>query len=163
MPSFDIVSKVDVQALDNAVNVVNKEISNRYDFKGSPVNIELNKKDMIISLDVENEMKMRQVEEVLLSRAMRQGIDPQALDLSKEAHQSGKVLKKDVPVKNGISREDAKKITKMIKDSKLKVQTQVMDDVIRVTGKKIDDLQAVIQKCKEANLDIPLQFVNMKS
>jgi uncharacterized protein YajQ (UPF0234 family) len=94
---------------------------------------------------------------------MRQGIDAQALDLTKEAHQSGKVLKKEVPVKSGISRDDAKKLTKLIKDSGLKVQTQIMDETLRVTGKKIDDLQSVIQLCKEANLGLPLQYNNMKS
>lgn len=163
MPSFDIVSKVDAQALDNAVNVVKKEITNRYDFKGTPVSISFNKTEMLITLEVESEMKMGQVEEVLLSRAMRQGIDPQALDLTKEAHQSGKVLKKEVPVKSGIGREDSKKIMKMIKASGLKVQASIMDDTVRVTAKKIDDLQAVIQKCKESNLEVPLQYVNMKS
>jgi|SRR5690348_10110037 len=163
MPSFDIVSKVDTQALENAINVVKKELSNRFDFKGTPVNIELNKKDMTVSLEVESDMKMRQAEDILLSRAMRQGIDSQALDLGKEAHQSGKVLKKEVPVRNGISREDAKKITQLIKDSGLKVQSQILDDTLRITGKKIDDLQAVIQLCREANLGIPLQYINMKS
>ncbi|MGH7239457.1 MAG: DUF520 family protein, partial [Candidatus Saccharimonadales bacterium] len=113
--------------------------------------------------EVESDMKMRQAEEILLSRAMRQGIDSQALDLSKEAHQSGKVLKKEVPVMNGISRDDAKKITRLIKDSGLKVQTQILDENLRVTGKKIDDLQAVIQLCREANLGVPLQYINMKS
>ena len=163
MPSFDIVSKVDPQALDNAVNVVKKELSNRYDFKGTPFNIELNKKDMMISLEVDSDMKMRQAEEVMLSRAMRQGIDSDALDLSKEAFQSGKVLKKEIPVRSGISKEDAKKINKLIKDSGLKVQTQIMDDTLRVSGKKIDDLQAVIQLCKTSGLGIPLQYINMKS
>jgi uncharacterized protein YajQ (UPF0234 family) len=163
MPSFDIVCKVDMQSLDNAINVVKKEISTRYDFKGSPVNITLNKKEMTISLEVENEMKMRQVEDVILSRAMRQGIDARALDLTKEAYPSGKVWKKEVPVKNGISREDAKTITRLIKDSDLKVQTQIMDDTVRVSGKKIDDLQSVIRLCKESKLELPLQYINMKS
>lgn len=163
MPSFDIVCEVDAQALDNAVNVVKKELSNRFDFKGTPVDIEWNKKDKVIHLGVDSEMKMRQAEEVLLSRAMRQGIDAQALDMSKEPAPSGKVIKKDIPVKSGISREDAKKIIKLIKDSGLKVQTQIMDETVRVTGKKIDDLQKVIQRCKESNLGLPLQYINMKS
>lgn len=163
MPSFDIVSKTDAQALDNALNVVKKEISNRYDFKDSPVDLELNKKDMLLTLTAENEMKMRQLIDVLISRAMRQGIDAAAFNLDKKEYQSGKVLKKEVPVINGLSKEDAKKITKMIKDSGLKVQPAIMDDLVRVTGKKIDDLQAVIQKCKEASMGIPLQYVNMKS
>lgn len=163
MPSFDIVSKVDAQALDNAVNVVKKELSNRFDFKGTPFDITLNKKDMVISLETDSDMRMRQAEDVVLSRAMRQGIDSQALDLSKEAFQSGKVLKKEIPVVSGISKENAKKINKLIKDSGLKVQSQILDDTIRVSAKKIDDLQSVIQLCKSANLDIALQYINMKS
>jgi uncharacterized protein YajQ (UPF0234 family) len=163
MPSFDIASKVDLQTLDNAVNTVKKEISNRFDFKNSPVEIALNKKDFLVTLEVESDMKMKQVIDVLISRSMKQGIDANAFDFSKDAHQSGKVLKKEVPVTNGLKQDDAKKIVKIIKDSGLKVQAQIMDDIVRVTGKKIDDLQAVIAACKQANLSFPLQFVNMKS
>lgn len=163
MPSFDIVSKVDTQTLDNAVNTVKKEITNRYDFKDSHVSLELNKKDLSLSLEVESEMKLDQVIDVLISRSMRQGLDGNIFDLSKEAYQSGKVVKKDIPVRNGIKQEDAKKIVKLIKDSGIKVQAAIMDDIVRVTGKKIDDLQEVIQKTKEANLGIPLQYTNMKS
>lgn len=163
MPSFDIASKVDLQTLDNAVNTVKKEISNRFDFKNSPVEINLNKKDFLVTLEVESEMKMKQVIDVLISRSMKQGIEPSAFDFSKDAHQSGKLLKKEVPVNNGLKQEDAKKIVKLIKDKGLKVQAAIMDDIIRVTGKKIDDLQAVIAACKQANLEIPLQFINMKS
>jgi len=163
MPSFDIVSKIDLQTLDNAINTVKKEITTRFDFKGSHVSIELNKKDLVLNLEVESDMKLNQVIEVLISRTMRQGLDAAIYDQSKEPYQSGKVYKKEVPVRNGIKQEDAKKIVKMIKDAGLKVQVAIMDDIIRVTGKKIDDLQDVIQKCKEANLGIPLQYVNMKS
>ncbi|WP_217606701.1 YajQ family cyclic di-GMP-binding protein [Chitinophaga sp. GbtcB8] len=163
MPSFDIVSKIDLQTLDNAINTVKKEITTRFDFKGSHVSIELNKKDLVLNLEVESDMKLNQVIEVLISRTMRQGLDATIYDQSKEPYQSGKVYKKEVPVRNGIKQEDAKKIVKMIKDAGLKVQVAIMDDIIRVTGKKIDDLQDVIQKCKEANLGIPLQYVNMKS
>jgi len=163
MPSFDITSKVDLQTLDNAVNTVKKEISNRFDFKNSPVDITLNKKDFLVTLEVESEMKMKQVIDVLISRSVKQGIDANAFDFSKDAHQSGKVLKKEVPVRNGLKQEDSKKIVKLIKDSGLKVQAAIMDDVIRITGKKIDDLQSVIAACNQANLGIPLQFTNMKS
>lgn len=163
MPSFDIVSKVDLQTLDNAINTVKKEINNRYDFKGSPVEIDLDKKDMIVKLEVETDMKLDQVIDVLISRSMRQGLAAEIYDLSKEHYVSGKVVKKEVPVRNGIKQDDAKKIVKMIKDSGLKVQAAIMDDIVRVTGKKIDDLQDVIQKCREANLGIALQYVNMKS
>ncbi|RPD41638.1 YajQ family cyclic di-GMP-binding protein [Chitinophaga barathri] len=163
MPSFDIVSKVDLQTLDNAINTVKKEITTRYDFKGSHVSIELDKKELVLKLEVESDMKLDQVIDVLISRTMRQGLDASIYDLSKEHYQSGKVVKKDVAIRNGIKQEDAKKIVKMIKDAGLKVQVAIMDDIVRVTGKKIDDLQEVIQKCKEANLGIPLQYVNMKS
>ena len=163
MPSFDIASKVDLQTLDNAINTVNKEISNRYDFKGSDVKIELNKKEYKISLEVESEMKMKQVIDVIISRGMKQGIAAESFDFSKDAYQSGKVVRKEVLVKNGIPQEDAKKIVKLIKDSGLKVQVQIMDDIVRVTSKKIDDLQSVIALCNGGNLGLPLQYINMKS
>jgi cyclic-di-GMP-binding protein len=163
MPSFDIVSKVDTQTLDNAVNTVKKEITNRFDFKDSHVNMELNKKDLALNVEVESEMKLDQLIDVLISRTMRQGLDANIYDLSKEPYQSGKVMKKEIPIRNGIKQEDAKKIVKLIKDSGIKVQAAIMDDIIRVTGKKIDDLQEVIQKTKEASLGIPLQYINMKS
>ena len=163
MPSFDLVSKVDMQTLDNAINVVNKEITNRFDFKGSHVVISLNKKENKLSLEADSEMKLQQMIDVLISRSMKQGLAAEVYDLSKEAYPSGKVTKKEVPVRNGIKQEDAKKIVKLIKDSGLKVQAAIMDDIIRVTGKKIDDLQDVIQASNGWNTGIALQFVNMKS
>ncbi|PWT96651.1 MAG: YajQ family cyclic di-GMP-binding protein [Bacteroidetes bacterium] len=163
MPSFDIVSKVDAQALDNAINVTKKEITNRFDFKGSHVVIDLNKKDYKVNVETEDDMKMRQLMDVLINRAHKQGIAPEAFDMSKEAHQSGKVIKKEIDVKNGLKQEDAKKITKLIKDSGLKVQAQIMDDLVRVTAKKIDDLQAVIAMCRGANLGLALQYENMRN
>jgi uncharacterized protein YajQ (UPF0234 family) len=163
MPSFDIVSKVDAQALDNAVNVTTKEISNRFDFKGSHVAIDLNKKEYQLTIETEDDMKMRQLIDVLISRAHKQGIAPEAFDLSKEGYQSGKVWKKEVAVRNGLKQEDAKKIVKNIKDTGLKVQASIHDDLVRVTGKKIDDLQAVIQTSKSWDLGIPLQYENMRN
>ncbi|MBP7558201.1 MAG: YajQ family cyclic di-GMP-binding protein [Chitinophagaceae bacterium] len=163
MPSFDFVSKVDAQALDNAVNVTSKEISNRFDFKGSHVVIDLNKKDFKLNIETEDDMKMRQLLDVLVSRAHKQGIAPEAFDLSKEGAQSGKVWKKEVMVRNGLAQEDAKKIVKIIKESGLKVQASIMDNLVRVTGKKIDDLQSVIQASKTWDLGIPLQYENMRS
>jgi uncharacterized protein YajQ (UPF0234 family) len=163
MPSFDIVSKVDAQTLDNAVNVAKKEIDTRYDFKGSHVTLELNKKDMVINLEVESDMQLKQLEDILLTKAMRQGLESNSFDLGKEASASGKYIRKAIPVKNGIDKEYSKKIVKLIKDSGLKVQAAIMDETIRVTGKKIDDLQDVIQLCKNSALDLPLQFTNMKS
>jgi uncharacterized protein YajQ (UPF0234 family) len=162
MPSFDLSSSVDVQILDNAVNVVKKEITNRFDFKGIHVVIDLNKKEYLVKLESDSEMKVQQIVDVLLSRSIKQGIDANAFDLSKEPQPSGKIFKKDVPVRNGLKQEDAKKIVKFIKDKGLKVQTAIMDDIIRVTGKKIDDLQEVIAACRAENFGVPLQYINMK-
>jgi len=163
MPSFDIVSKVELQALDNAVNVVRKEITNRFDFKNSHVVIDLDKKDYKLNIETSDDMKMGQLTDVLVSRAHKQGIEPEAFDFTKESYPSGKIIKKEVSVRNGLKQEDAKKIVKLIKDSGMKVQSQIMDDMVRVTGKKIDDLQGVIKLCQGAGFGIPLQFVNMRS
>lgn len=163
MPSFDIVSKVDLQTLDNAINTTEKEIKNRFDFKGNHVVIDLNKKDFKLNLEADSEMKLSQIIDVLISKSMKQGLAAEIYDLSKEPFQSGKAIKKDVPVRNGISQEDAKKIVKLIKDEKFKVQASIMDDIVRITGKKIDDLQAVIQASKGWNLGLALQYVNMKN
>lgn len=124
--------------------------------------ITLDKKEFLIKLETDDEMKMRQLVEVLINRAHKQGIAPEAFDASKEGSQSGKAWKKEVKVRNGLVQEDAKKIVKLIKDSGKKVQASINDDLVRVTGKKIDDLQEVIQLCRGANLNIPLQYVNMR-
>lgn len=163
MPSFDFVSKVDLQTLDNAINVVKKEITNRFDFKGSHVVIDLNKKDLKLNIEADSDMKINQITDVLISRSMKQGLAAEVYDLSKEPYISGKITKQEVPVRNGIKQDDAKKLVKLIKDSGLKVQVAIMDDMVRVTGKKIDDLQDVIQASKAWDLGIALQVVNMKS
>ena len=163
MPSVDILSKVDGQALDNAVNVVKKEIVNRFDFKDAHVVIDLNKKEFKLNIETDDDMKMRQLLDVLINRAHKQGISPEAFDMSKDAYPSGKTVKKEVLVRNGLKQEDSKKIVKLIKDSGLKVQAQIMDDMVRVSGKKIDDLQAVMQMCRTADLGLPLQFDNMRN
>jgi len=163
MPSFDIASNVDLQTLDNAVNSVKKEILNRFDFKGSHALIELDKKAMLVKVEVENEMKMTQMDDMLITKSMRQGLDAKCFDLSKTYSASGKYLRKEIPVRNGIDKEKAKEIVKFIKDTGLKVQAAILDDIVRVSGKKLDDLQAVIQKCKINDFGIPLQFINMRS
>ena len=163
MPSFDIVSKVDLQTLDNAVNITRKEIENRFDFKGSHVKLDLDKKESKIQIETDSDMQMRQLTDVLISRSMKQGIDALAFDFSKDGFQSGKVFKKEVPVRTGLKQDDAKKVVKLIKDSGLKVQSAIMDDVVRVTAKKIDDLQEVIQLCKTSKMEFPMQYVNMRS
>lgn len=163
MPSFDISSKVDLQTLDNAINIVKKEIQNRFDFRGSHVEIELDKKTYTVKLEAESDMKLQQITDVILSRGIKQGIDANAFDFSKEPYPSGKIVRQEVSVKNGLEQNDAKKIVKAIKDSGLKVQTAIMDNMIRVTAKKIDDLQDVIALCRAGNFEIPLQYENMKS
>src|SRR3954470_12656565 len=110
MPSFDFTSKVDLQTLDNAVNTVKKEVTNRFDFKGSHVVIDLNKKDFKLNIEADSEMKLNQIIDVLISRSIKQGLAGEIYDLSKEAYPSGKVVKKEVTVRNGIKQEDAKKI-----------------------------------------------------
>jgi len=163
MPSFDISAKVDLQTLDNAINIAKKEIDNRFDFKGTHVQFDLDKKEMVISIEVESDMKLQQLEDVLLTKAMRQGLDAKSFDLTKEPSGSGKYIRKKIPIKNGIDKDNAKKIVKLIKDSGLKVQAAILDDIVRVTAKKIDDLQDVIQLCRTSDVELPLSFVNMKS
>jgi uncharacterized protein YajQ (UPF0234 family) len=163
MPSFDIVSKVEIQDLDNAINVAKKEILTRFDFRNSKSNIELDKKNLVIHLLSENDMRIDAIEDVIRSRMIKQKLDTKALDFGKEHYASGNMVKKDVKVRQGIEKDISKKIVKIIKDSGLKVQAAIMDDQVRVTGKKIDDLQAVIALCRRSEIEIPLQFINMKS
>ncbi len=163
MPSFDITNKIDFQKLDNSINVAQKEISTRFDFKDTQSTIELDQKSKVITLHTASELKMDAIVDVLLSRMIKQGVEPKSVDLTKEAETSGKMYKKKLPVIDGIDKEQAKKIVKLIKDSGLKVQATIMDDMIRITGKKIDDLQAVMASVRNASLDVPVQFGNMKS
>ncbi|OFY85588.1 MAG: YajQ family cyclic di-GMP-binding protein [Bacteroidetes bacterium RIFCSPLOWO2_12_FULL_35_15] len=162
MASLDIVNKVDIQLLDNAVNIAKKEILNRFDFHGSKSEIDLDKKAMLIKILTENDMRMESIIDVIRNRMIKQKLDPSCLDLGKEQAASGFMVRKEIKVREGIDKEVAKKIIKDIKDSKLKVQAQMMDDQVRVTGKKIDDLQAVMSLMRQGTYDLPLQFVNFK-
>lgn len=163
MPSFDIVSEIDVQKLDNAINVAVKEITNRYDFHGSKTTLELDKKTLMLQIITENEMRMKAVQEIIIARMVKQGLEPSALDYGKEHYASGNMIRKDIKVKEGIEKETAKKIVKAIKESGIKVQGSIMDEQVRVTGKKLDDLQAVIAMVKKMKLDMPLQFINFRN
>jgi uncharacterized protein YajQ (UPF0234 family) len=163
MPSFDIVNKVDPQTLDNALNVAKKEILNRFDFRDSKSSIELDKKSNEIEIVTENSMRCQAIIDAIITRMAKQGLDAKSLDAGKEEYASGNMIRKDLKIKTGIDKEVAKKIVKLIKDSKLKVTPAQMDDIVRVTAKKIDDLQAVMQLLRGQNFEIPLQFVNMKS
>lgn len=162
MPSFDIASKTDAQTLDNAINVAKKEILNRFDFRDSKSEVELNKKDLIISIVTEHDMRLTAIIDAIHSRMIKQGLDPRCLDESKAHYPSGMVIKKEIKIRQGIEKEASKKILKDIKDSKIKVTAQVMDDIIRVSSKSINDLQAVIALCRKGDYEIPLQFINMK-
>lgn len=162
MASFDIVSKIDVQKLDNAINVVVKEIVNRFDFNNSKTTIELDKKTLTIHVLTENDMRMKTIEGIIIGRMLKQGVDPQSLDFGKELYASGAMVKKDIKVKQGVDKETAKKVVKIIKESGMKVQASIMDEQVRVTGKKIDDLQEVISLMKKQDVGIPLQYENYR-
>ncbi len=162
MPSFDIASKLDSQLLDNAINVAKKDILNRWDFRDTKSTIELNKKDLIINITTENDMRLEAILDAIHSRMIKQGLDPRGLDESKDYYPSGPMIKKDLKVRQGLDKEVSKKLIKDIKDSKIKVSSQVMDDIIRVSSKNINDLQAVIALCRKGEYEVPLQFINMK-
>ena len=163
MPSFDVLSKVDPQVIENAINVAKKEIVNRYDFHGSKSDIDFNKKELTLLITTENEMRLNTIVDIIIARGSKQGIDPRSYDVSKEYYASGPMIKKDVKLKNGLDKETMKKIAKAIKDSGLKVQASQMDQIVRVTGKKIDDLQEVMAFLRKGDYGFPLQFDNMKS
>ena len=163
MPSFDVVNRTDMQLIDNAVNNANREISQRYDFKGSNSEVSLNRSESKINFVAADSMKMEAVREIFISNIMRQKLNPKTFSYGDPYEISGGALKRDVDIQEGIEREIAQKIVKMVKEMKLKVQTSIQDDELRVTGKKIDDLQTVMQFLKEQDLGIPLQFINMRS
>jgi uncharacterized protein YajQ (UPF0234 family) len=161
MPSFDIVSKVDMQELDNAVNQALKEIGQRYDFKGT--HNEIDRQEEAIVLLGADDYKLQAVVDVLKGKLVRRGISPKCLDYGTKEPASGGAVRQRVGIVQGISKEKGKEVIKLIKESKLKVQAQIMDDQVRVSGKKLDDLQEVMQLLKGQDLGIELQFVNMRS
>jgi cyclic-di-GMP-binding protein len=163
MASFDIISKVDPQTLDNAINTAKREIETRYDLRGSNSTIDFDKKALVIKVGTEDHLKLDSIVDILLERSTKQKIDVKSYDLKEEPQPSGKLVYKTIKIQNGIEREKAKKIVKAIKDSGLKVQPQIMDEMIRVNGKKFDDLQAVMELCRTTDFEVPLQFENMKS
>ena len=163
MPSFDIVSKVDIQKLDNAINTAVKEISTRYDFHGSKTEVELDKKLLQIRIVTEDDMRMDAVRDIIISRIMKQGLDPGCLDFGKDHYASGAMIRKEVKIRDGVDKETAKKLVKIIKDSGLKVQASIMEDQVRVTGKKIDDLQNTIAVVRQSGQDLPLQYINFRN
>jgi uncharacterized protein YajQ (UPF0234 family) len=163
MASFDIVSKVDPQTLENAVNTAVKELQTRYDLRDTKGGMDLNKKENTILLSSENSMRIKALEDILLGRVVKQGIDGTSLDFTADEQPSGQLIKKTIKVRAGVDKEFGRKIIKAIKDAKVKVEAQMQDDQVRVSAKKIDDLQAAIAVLRKADIGLPLQFVNMKS
>jgi len=160
MPSFDIVSQVNQQEVKNAVEQANKEIQNRYDFKGSDARIEQD--ELSLSVYADDEFKLGQVTDVLRQRMAKRNIDVRSLELGAVEKISGDKAKRLVTVKTGIAQEKAKQIQKLIKDAKLKVQGSIQGDLVRISGAKKDDLQAAIQLVRQSVTDVPLQFINFR-
>ncbi len=159
MPSFDTVSEVDLQEVTNAVDQTNREVGTRYDFKGSSAGVEQN--DTQLTVKADNEFQLRQVKDILHKKLARRGVDILALRESK-VEVSGQQARQTIEVQQGIPTDMARKIVKLVKDSKIKVQVSIQGDKLRVSGKKRDDLQSVISLLREAGLDLPLQFTNFR-
>lgn len=162
MPSFDIVSEITMHEVRNAVENDTRDLANRWDFRNVQASIELNEKNESIKLATESDFQLEQLLDILRNACIKRGIESASLDVPADYEHSGKTYSKEVKLKQGIETETAKKITKLIKDSKLKVQTQIQGDQVRVTGKSRDDLQAVIQLVKGAELGQPFQFNNFR-
>ena len=163
MPSFDIVSQIEMHEMDNTVNNTLKEIATRYDFRNTKTQVTLDKKEKVVRVVTVDKMKMEAVREMLLAKAAKRKIDLKSFKFEEPQPTSDAGFKRDIKIREGIDKDTAKRIVKMIKETKLKVQAAIQGDEVRVAGKKIDDLQAIITMLKNANLDIPLQYVNMKS
>jgi cyclic-di-GMP-binding protein len=160
MPSFDVVSKVDVQEVDNAVNQVKKELSNRYDFRGSKSSVEFDRE--VITIFADDSMKLQAITELLNQKIAKRGVGVRALDYKEQEAAAGNALRQKVLLKQGISADDARKMVKLIKELGLKkIQAQIQGEQVRVTGAKKDELQAVIKALKE-QVELELQFVNFK-
>ncbi|RJP71545.1 MAG: YajQ family cyclic di-GMP-binding protein [Ignavibacteriales bacterium] len=160
--SFDIVSEIDLQEVDNAVNQSLKEIHQRYDLKDSDTSIELNKKDKLLNINTKDDYSRKASVDILQTKFIRRGLSIKAMKFNEpEAAANGR-LKQKVDLQSGISKDNCRILTKMIKESKLKVQSQIMDEMVRVTGQKLDDLQEIIKMIKDADLDFPTQFTNYK-
>lgn len=160
-PSFDVVSQVDMQEVSNALNQTTKEISQRYDFKGSKS--EVVKDDEGIKITTEDEMRLNAIVDILKSKFIKRGVSIKNLDYGKIEDAAGGMVRQKIKIKQGIDSDVAKKITKDIKETKLKVQAQIQDDQVRVSGKKIDDLQSVITFLKEKDYGLDLQYINFRS
>ncbi len=162
MPSFDIVSKIDFQEVDNAVNSVMRELSNRYDFKGAKFSLNIDQKENQIKIEAEDDYKLGAIRDSLKTFGVKRGIDPKSFDFQKEEAASGNNLRQIVKLRNGIDQDNAKKIVKDIKEKKLKIQGSIRGDEVRVEGKNRDDLQQVMAMLRAGNYEVPLQFINFR-
>lgn len=162
MASVDIVSRIDLQEVDNAVNITKKAILSRYDFRESKTEINLDKREKKIRVITEDDMKMRSVQDALIENLVRRKIDTKCLEVKASEMAAQGMIQREVVIKEGVDSDTARNIIKMIKDKKLKVQASIQENQVRVTGKKIDDLQEIMHMLRGANLPIPLQFVNMQ-
>lgn len=162
MPSFDIVSEVNQVEVKNAVDQCNKEVSNRFDFKGSDARVEINDKEKTLTVFGDDEFKLSQVRDVLTGRLAKRGLDVRCLDIGKGEAIGGNKMKQVIKVREGVDQELGKKITKLIKDSKMKVQGSIQGDVVRVSGAKKDLLQDAIALVRKSITDFPLQFKNFR-
>lgn len=160
MPSFDVVSEVNLAEIENAVQNVTREISTRYDFKGSQSTVEL--KDGTLKVFADDELKLKQVQEILRGNLSKRGVEPGQLEYGKEEKATGMAVRQSITVKEGIDKETAKKIVKAIKGEKVKVQVSIQGEELRVTGKKRDDLQATMEFIKSMGLEQPVQFKNFR-
>lgn len=165
MASFDIVSEINMQEVDNALNQVQKELNTRFDFKGAKITFELDKPKFEIKLSADSDMRLDALQDIISSKLIKRGIDLGALDISKPEQAGGMMLRQTIKLKQGIEQPLAKDIIKTIKGLKVKVDAAIQDKQVRVTGKKLDDLQEVISalRSKAGELKVPLQFVNMRS
>ncbi|MBP1155936.1 MULTISPECIES: YajQ family cyclic di-GMP-binding protein [unclassified Paenibacillus] len=158
--SFDIVSKLDIQELNNAINQAEKEIATRFDFKGSKSSITLEKEELVVISD--DEFKLQNVLDILQSKMAKRGISLKNLDYGKVEPAASSTVRQKIKVKQGIDQDNSKKINVLIRDSKLKVKSQIQGDQIRVTGKSKDDLQQIMQLLRKADLPLELQFINFR-
>src|SRR5690625_4091257 len=162
MASFDIVNEIDAQEVDNAVNNTLKEVSTRYDFRGLHTEVEYHNRTKPITIAASGRRKILVVKEMLIKHIVKRGMKPKVLEFGKEEGTTQGHVKVDVSIKEGIDRGTTRKIVKEVKSLKLKVQPAIQDGQVRVTGKKIDDLQETIRHLKSKSFEVPLQFVNMK-
>ena len=160
--SFDIVSEINLQEMDNAVNQAIKEITTRYDFKGTAASVAFDRKTKELTLTADGEPQLESVRKVVVEKMIKRGVDPKALDPQKLEQATHNTVRQKVKLKSGIDKDTAKKIQRLIKDLKLKVNASIQGEALRVAGSKKDDLQAVIAHVKGQALEVPLQFTNFR-